>query len=120
MADDQPLMTEHHILPILRYKVSSSSAYTTAEAGTAFTFGEGTVVTCWHCVERPISHDETYGVAVRRSGITAQYEFCSIDELGRDENGADLALGRIDWTPGRALTSNDQNLVCHERRRRDV
>ena len=67
MADDQPLMTEHHILPILRYKVSSSGAYTTAEAGTAFTFGEGTVVTCWHCDERPIGPDETYGVAVRRS-----------------------------------------------------
>ena len=115
MADDQPLMTEHHILPILRYKVSSSSAYTTAEAGTAFTFGEGTVVTCWHCVERPISHDETYGVAVRRSGITAQYEFCSIDELGRDENGADLALGRIDWTPGRALTLATDSVQWGER-----
>ena len=33
MADDQPLMTEHHILPILTYKMSSSGAYTTTAAG---------------------------------------------------------------------------------------
>jgi hypothetical protein len=85
MPGDEPLLTQHHILPVLRCKVHSSGAYTTAEAGTAFTFGEGTVVTCWHCVKRPAGPDETYGVAVRRGGITAPYEFCSIDDLGRDE-----------------------------------
>jgi hypothetical protein len=73
-------------------------------AWSARTFGEGTVVTCWHCVQRPAGPDEACGVAVRRSGIAAGYEFCSIDDLGRDDNDADLALGRIGWTPGRALT----------------
>jgi hypothetical protein len=110
---DDPTLTEHHILPILRYTLDSSGSYTTAEAGTAF--GEGTVVTCWHCVERPAGPDETYGVAVRRGGISAPYQFCPIDDLGRDENGADLALGRIDWTPGRALALATESVTWGER-----
>lgn len=37
MPQGEPLLTEHHILPVLRYKVNTTGAYTTAEAGTAFT-----------------------------------------------------------------------------------
>ena len=84
-AQDETTLTEHHILPILRYRTDSAGSHTIAEAGTAFTFGEGTVVTCWHCVARPAGPDEAYGVAVRRDDISAPYEFCSIDDLGRDE-----------------------------------
>jgi Trypsin-like peptidase domain len=84
-------------------------------AGTAFTFGEGTLITCWHCVERPLGPHETYGVAIRRGGITSPYEFCSIDNLGRDENGADLALGQIDWKPGRVLTLAENHVRLGER-----
>lgn len=115
MSQDEPLLIEHHILPVLRYQLDPSGAYTTAEAGTAFTFGEGTVVTCWHCVERSAGSEESYGVAVRRGGTTAPYEFCSIDDLGRDESGADLALGRIDWTPGRVLTLATEPVTWGER-----
>ena len=115
MPQDEPRLIEHHILPVLRFKANSSDTYTVAEAGTAFTFGEGTVVTCWHCVEQPAGPNETYGVAVRRGGITAPYDFCSIDDLGRDENGADLALGRIDWAPGRALTLATDSVAWGER-----
>jgi hypothetical protein len=53
--------------------------------------------------------------AVRRDDISAPYEFCSIDDLGRDENGADLALGRIDWTPGQALTLATESAAWGER-----
>jgi hypothetical protein len=56
-----------------------------------------------------------YGVAVRRGGIASPYEFCSIDELGQDENGADLALGRVDWTPGPVLTLADGEVQWDER-----
>jgi Trypsin-like peptidase domain len=114
-AQDETTLTEHHILPILRYRTDSAGSHTIAEAGTAFTFGEGTVVTCWHCVARPAGPDEAYGVAVRRDDISAPYEFCSIDDLGRDENGADLALGRIDWTPGQALTLATESAAWGER-----
>lgn len=106
---------EHHVFPIVRYAKTSSGGGPQAVAGTAFTFGEGTVITCWHCVQPPLGADEAYGVAVRRGGITSPYEFCSIDNLDRDENRADLAIGRIDWTPSGALTLADDSVRLGER-----
>ena len=38
-----------------------------------------------------------------------------MDQLGRDENGADLALGKIDWTPGRVLTLATESVTWGER-----
>jgi hypothetical protein len=81
----------------------------------AFTFGEGTLVTCWHCVKQPLGPDEFYGIAVRRGSIESPYEFCSIDNLERDHNGADLALGHIDWMPGRGLTLANDPVLWSER-----
>ena len=41
---------EHHVFPVVRYtQIGGSAAGPTAVAGSAFTFGEGTLVTCWHC-----------------------------------------------------------------------
>jgi len=91
---------EHHMFPVVRYtQVGGSAAGPTAVAGSAFTFGEGTLVTCWHCVKQPLGPDEFYGIAVRRGSIESPYEFCSIDNLERDHNGADPALGHIDAWP---------------------
>ena len=100
---------EHHMFPVVRYsQVGEGVAGPIAVAGSSFTFGEGTLVTCWHCVKQPLGTDEVYGIAVRRGGIGSPYEFCSIDNLERDRNGADIALGHIDWMPGRGLTlAND-------------
>jgi hypothetical protein len=100
---------EHHMFPVVRYsQIGGGGARPTAVAGSAFTFGEGTLVTCWHCVKQPLGPDEFYGIAVRRGGVESPYEFCSIDNLERDHNGADLALGHIDWMPGRGRTlAND-------------
>ena len=100
---------EHHMFPVVRYtQVGGSAAGPTAVAGSAFTFGEGTLVTCWHCVKQPLGPDEFYGIAVRRGSIESPYEFCSIDNRERDQNGADLALGHMDWMPGRGVTlAND-------------
>jgi hypothetical protein len=106
---------EHHIFPIVRYAETPLGGGPVAVAGTAFTFGEGTLITCWHCVNLPLGPGETYGVAVRRGGISSPYEFCSIDDLGRDQNGSDLALGRIDWTPGRGLSLAEQPADWGER-----
>jgi hypothetical protein len=61
---------EHHMFPFVRYaQIGGSTAGPTAAAGSAFTFGEGTLVTCWHCVKQPVGPDEFYGIAVRRGGI---------------------------------------------------
>jgi Trypsin-like peptidase domain len=114
-APAAPIEIEHHILPIVRYAGTSAGAGPVAVAGTGFTLGEGTLVTCWHCVRYPLDPNELYGVAVRRGGIDSPYEFCSIDNLGQDDNGADLALGRVDWTPGRVLTLADGEVHWGER-----
>jgi hypothetical protein len=53
---------EHHMVPVVRYtQIGGSAAGPTAVAGSAFTFGEGTLVTCWHCVKQPLGPDEFYG-----------------------------------------------------------
>ena len=50
---------EHHMFPVVRYtQIGGSAAGRTAVAGSAFTFGEGTLVTCWHCVKQPLGPDE--------------------------------------------------------------
>ena len=77
-----PIEVERHILPIVRYAETSAGAGPVAVAGTAFTFGEGTLITCWHCVGHPLGPEEVYGVAIRPGGFDAPYEFCSIDTLG--------------------------------------
>ena len=107
---------EHHMFPVVRYtQIGGSADGTTAVAGSAFTFGEGTLVTCWHCVKQPLGPDEFYGIAVRRGSVESPYEFCSIDNLERDHNGADLALGHIDWMPGRGLTLGNDPVKWGER-----
>lgn len=76
---------EHHMFSVVRYaQIGGNTAGPTAVARSAFTFGEGTLVTCWHCVKQPVGPDEFYGIAVRRGGIESPYEFCSIDNLERD------------------------------------
>jgi hypothetical protein len=43
---------EHHMFPVVRYtQIGGSAAARTAVTGSAFTFGEGTLVMCWHCVK---------------------------------------------------------------------
>jgi hypothetical protein len=115
MPQDEPRLIEHHILPVLRFKVNSSDTYNRGRGGYGVHLRRGNRGYRWHCVEQPAGPNETYGVAVRRGGITAPYEFCSIDDLGPDENGADLALGRIDSTPGRALTLATDAVAWGER-----
>jgi hypothetical protein len=43
-----------------------------AVAGTGFTFGECTLVTCWHCVSGELVKGEVYGVAYRSEGLDQQ------------------------------------------------
>src|SRR4029450_13837665 len=104
--------------PVVRYtQIGGSAAGPTAVAGSAFTFGEGTLVTCWHCLKQPLAPDEFYGIAVPRGPIQSPYEFCSIDNLKRDHNGADVDLGHIDWMPGVAAGQRARALGASGSRR---
>lgn len=45
---------EHHMLPVVRYtQIGGGGTGPTAVAGSAFTFGEGTLVTCWQVSSNP-------------------------------------------------------------------
>ena len=68
--------------------------------GTGFTFGEGTVVTCWHCVRGPLGKGEFYAAVARTGGTDQQTydQWFRLDELEQDANGSDLALARIEAT----------------------
>lgn len=85
-----------HVLPLGLFDRVGSDFAPKATVGTAFTFGQGTVVTCAHCVRTKVSETEAYGVAVRRSVYESSYEAVyELVDLAVDANGADIALARI-------------------------
>lgn len=114
-AQDETTLTEHHILPILRYKTDSAGSHTIAEAARHSPSERAPSLPAGTASRGQLGPTRPTGVAVRRDDISAPYEFCSIDDLGRDENGADLALGRIDWTPGQPLTLATESAAWGER-----
>ncbi|MFJ9372425.1 serine protease [Streptomyces sp. NPDC101455] len=90
---------DYHVLPIARAQRLADGNYSRPQwVGTGFTFGEGTFVTCWHCVGANLADDEVYFAAGRERGNQQSLRSWPIElrQLARDVNGADLALGRID------------------------
>ncbi len=110
-ADDDRSITEEcaaryenlfvgHVLPILKFRRVAEGEYDpVAVAGTGFTFGEYTLVTCWHCVSGELAEDEVYAVAYRSGGLD-QSGYDSVSELiDLGQYGErDLALARIGFT----------------------
>ena len=86
-----------HVLPILKFRRAAEGEYApVGVAGTGFTFGEHTLVTCWHCVSGELAEDEVYGVAYRSEGLD-QPGYDSVSELVDlgQVGERDLALARI-------------------------
>jgi Trypsin-like peptidase domain len=95
-----------HVLPILKFRRVAEGEYDPlAVTGTGFTFGEYTLVTCWHCVGGELAEDEVYGVAYRSGGLD-QPGYDSVSELiDLGQYGErDLALARIGFTVEPRLT----------------
>lgn len=89
---------DYHVMPIARAKRQADGSYTPTWVGTGFTFGEGTFVTCWHCVGAGLGEDEVYFAAGREHGNQQRERdwWIELRDLARDANGADLALARIE------------------------
>ncbi len=87
----------NHVLPLASFRLVDGGYKPVRICGTAFTFGEGTLVTCWHCVSAPLPADEVYAAAVREGGIytTGYTHALPIELLARDQQDSDLALGRV-------------------------
>jgi Trypsin-like peptidase domain len=90
-----------HVLPVVRFRLAAPGEYEpVAAVGSGFTFGEGTFVTCWHCVSEPLGDDEVYGAAMRSEGTGSQtYDrVFELADLEQDAAENDLALARVGYT----------------------
>lgn len=56
-------------------------------------------VTCWHCVQRPLTKGESYRAVLDSQG---EYSTLELIDLAQDENGSDLALARTSG-PARSI-----------------
>jgi len=89
------------VLPVVRFRRTALGEYEPiAAVGSGFTFGEGTFVTCWHCVSVPPGEDEVYGAAMHSKGTGSQKydEVFELTDLEQDAGGHDLAIVRISCT----------------------
>jgi len=89
----------HYVLPVVRFRLVEGDYVPLATTGTGFTFGDGTFITCWHCVTDDLPEDEIYGVPTSWNGATAVGAH-RLTNVERDGNGTDLALARIDLFHG--------------------
>jgi hypothetical protein len=89
---------DYHVLPIVRAWRDSEGNFELGDwVGTGFTFGEGTLVTCWHCVGANLPDGEVYIAVGRSEGKEQQSRELplELEDLGQDANRTDLALARI-------------------------
>ncbi|SRR6266851_251413 len=98
-----------HVLPIALCAKSGNDYKPLGIVGTGFTFGEGTFVTCWHCVAAPPSDGQAYGAAVREGGVfSARYSHIyELVDLAQDTNASDLAIARLGVTVEPTLSLAD-------------
>jgi len=88
----------YHVMPITRARHDPEGDYVLGPwVGTGFTFGEGTFVTCWHCVGAALADNEVYIAVGRREGLQQARRDWPIElhRLAQDSNGSDLALATI-------------------------
>jgi hypothetical protein len=100
-----------HVLPVVRFRRTAPGEHEpVAAVGSGFTFGEGTFVTCWHCVSEPLGDDEVYGAVMRSEGTGSQTydQVFELADLEQDAAGNDLALARVGYSVAPVLAlAND-------------
>jgi Trypsin-like peptidase domain len=88
-----------YIVPIYRGVKVDDRIIATRPTGTGFILADGVVVTCWHCVNEARGEDDVYlAYPVDDNGTTYSVSY-PVLELAQDQNGSDLALGRIAFRP---------------------
>ena len=56
-------MLYSYVFPVVLFRRTDEIAFQpVAAVGTGFTLGEGTFITCWHCVSGDLKEDEYYGI----------------------------------------------------------
>jgi hypothetical protein len=88
-------MLYRYVFPVVKFREIGEGSYQPlAAVGTGFTFGEGTFVTCWHCVPGDIGTDEFYGVPYG-DDMSCPDKVAILSNILRARSGADLATATI-------------------------
>lgn len=88
-------MLYRYVFPVVKFRELGEGRYQPiAAVGTGFTFGEGTFVTCWHCVSGELGTDEFYGVPYG-DDMSRPSKVAILSDTRRAPSGADLATATI-------------------------
>ena len=70
--------------------------------GMGFVIAPNVLITCWHCVDEPLKHDEQYSaVIVKEDG--SDHTLVELINIEKDANGNDLATANHAYTPSEYL-----------------
>ena len=98
MTNTYPTIEEmlyRYVFPVAKFRELGEGRYQPlAAVGTGFTFGEGTFVTCWHCVSGDLGTDEFYGVPYG-DDMSHPNKVAILSDTLRAPSGADLATATI-------------------------
>lgn len=88
-------MLYRYVFPVVKFREIGERRYKPiASVGTGFTFGEGMLVTCWHCVSGDLGADEFYGVPYD-DDMSQPGKVAILSDIRREGSGADLATATI-------------------------
>ena len=88
-------MLYRYVFPVVKFREIGEGGYQPlAAVGTGFTFGEGTFVTCWHCVSGDLGTDEFHGVPYG-DDMSRPGKVAILGDIRRASSGADLATATI-------------------------
>lgn len=102
-----------HIFPVvLVNRRSDQTVSVVRHLGTGFFVLPGVVLTCWHCVSAELMADQSYAIRVKNPDGT--FSVAALEEIQRDQNGADLATARCGYADARPLMLASINLWLGE------
>ena len=88
-------MLYRYVFPVVKFRQTDEIGYQPlAAVGTGFTFGEGTFVTCWHCVSGVLDTDIFYGVPFG-DDMSHPSKVAILDNIRRARSGADLVVATV-------------------------
>lgn len=98
MVYDYPTLEEmlyRYVFPVVKFREVSEGRYQPlAAVGTGFTFGEGTFVTCWHCVSGDLGPHQFYGVPYG-DDMSNPDKVAILSDILRASSGADLVVATV-------------------------
>lgn len=84
-----------NVFPIVLFRSTDEIGFQpVAAVGTGFTLGEGTFITCWHCVSVNLKEGEYYGIPYGAE-MSLPNQVAVLGNIRQEPNRADLAVASI-------------------------